>query len=74
MHDEFSKARGGQIREKTQESERSVLIWGELNCGSGIRVPNVSQDSEEKGRLQAGYLLMIQYRLQHLMARQTKKR
>ncbi|KAG5582049.1 hypothetical protein H5410_052676 [Solanum commersonii] len=59
----------------TQELERLRSDLGELNLWIGDKKSGMClEDWEEKGRRSEGYLLMIQYRLQHLMTQNKKSR
>ncbi|KAG5622437.1 hypothetical protein H5410_007655 [Solanum commersonii] len=57
----------------TQELESLRSDLGELNLWIGDKKSGMClEDWEEKGRRSEGYLLMIQYRLQHLMAQNKR--
>ncbi|KAH0744464.1 hypothetical protein KY290_032457 [Solanum tuberosum] len=59
----------------TQELESLRRNLGELNLWIGDKKSGMClEDWEEKGRRSEGYLLMIQYRLQHLMTQNKRSR
>ncbi|KAH0647581.1 hypothetical protein KY285_032829 [Solanum tuberosum] len=59
----------------TQELESMRSDLGEFNLWIGDKKSIMClEDWEEKGRRSEGYLLMIQYRLQHLMAQNKRSR
>ncbi|KAG5601398.1 hypothetical protein H5410_032768 [Solanum commersonii] len=76
MHDEFLQSKRRTNTESvTQELERLRSDLGELNLWIGDKKSGMClEDWEEKGRRCEGYLLMIQYRLQHLMAQNKRSR
>ncbi|KAG5568685.1 hypothetical protein H5410_064302, partial [Solanum commersonii] len=78
MHDEFLRKQEEDkyaLESVTQELERLRSDLGELNLWIGDKKSGMCfEDWEEKGRRSEGYLLMIQYRLQHLMAQNKRSR
>ncbi|KAG5587362.1 hypothetical protein H5410_047796, partial [Solanum commersonii] len=66
MHEEF-------LQKKEGESLKSDL--GELNLWIGDKKSGMClEDWEEKGRQSEEYLLVIQYRLQHLMVQNKRSK
>ncbi|KAK4732886.1 hypothetical protein R3W88_025874 [Solanum pinnatisectum] len=63
-----------ELREVKKEAQK-ISDLGELNLWIGDKKSGMClEDSKEIGRRSDGYLLMIQYRLQHLMAQNKRSR
>ncbi|XP_049343488.1 uncharacterized protein LOC125807795 [Solanum verrucosum] len=78
MHEQFLRKQEEDkyaLESVTQELESLRSDLGELNLWIGDKKNGMClEDWEEKGRRSEGYLLMIQYRLQHLMAQNKMSR
>uniref|UniRef100_M1A8P6 Uncharacterized protein n=1 Tax=Solanum tuberosum TaxID=4113 RepID=M1A8P6_SOLTU len=78
MHEEFLRKQEEDkyaLESVTQELESLRSNLGELNLWIGDKKSGMClEDWEEKGRRSEGYLVMIQYRLQHLMAQNKRSR
>ncbi|KAG5581689.1 hypothetical protein H5410_052316 [Solanum commersonii] len=78
MHDEFLRKQEEDkyaLESVIQELESLRSDLGELNLWIGDKKSRMRlEEWEEKGRWSEGYLLMIQYRLQHLMAQNKRSR
>ncbi|KAK4738128.1 hypothetical protein R3W88_001825 [Solanum pinnatisectum] len=78
MHNEFLRKQDEDkyaLESVTQELESLRSDLGELNlCIEDKKNGMCREDWEEKGRWSEGYLLMIQYRLQHLMAQNKRSK
>ncbi|KAK4724720.1 hypothetical protein R3W88_027499 [Solanum pinnatisectum] len=76
MHNEFLQKQEEDryaLESVTQELESLRSDLGELNLWIGDKKNGMClEDWEEKGRRSEGYLLMIQYRLQRLMAQNKR--
>ncbi|KAG5612311.1 hypothetical protein H5410_023592 [Solanum commersonii] len=72
MHEKFLRKKEKDkhaLESVTQELERLRSDFGELNLWIGDKKSGMClEDWEEKGRRSKRYLLMIQYRIKHLMA------
>ncbi|KAK4721562.1 hypothetical protein R3W88_011795 [Solanum pinnatisectum] len=68
MYNEF-------LQKQEEDKYASEADLGELNLWIGDKKSGMClKDWEEKGRRSEGYLLMIQYRLQHLMTQNKRSR
>ncbi|KAK4727284.1 hypothetical protein R3W88_032201 [Solanum pinnatisectum] len=78
MHHEFLRKQEEDryaLESVTQELESLRSDLGELNLWVGDKKSGMCHENwEEKGRRSEGYLLMIQYRLQHLMAQNKRSK
>ncbi|KAH0758449.1 hypothetical protein KY290_021942 [Solanum tuberosum] len=78
MHNEFLRKQKEDkyaLESVTRELESLRSDLGELNLWIGDKKSGMCfEDWEKKGRQSDGYLLMIQYRLQHLMTQNKRSR